>query len=76
MKDFRKMTFEEQKNLTPDQLPADVFNTFKTWKTTFDESTTQKKKETSAKLDAHFSACEAAGIDRDAAAIIMFKVKF
>lgn len=73
---FSKMPFEEQRKLAPEQLPAEVFNTFKDWKTTFDESTREKKLATSAKLQAHFAACDAAGIDRSAAATVMFKVKF
>lgn len=71
-----KKSFAETKKMSVSELPSEVYNTFKEWKTTFDESTAKKKAITSAKLQAHFDACEAAGLDREAVAIILWNVKF
>lgn len=66
---------EKSNTLQLSDLPADVIDTWNDWKNNFDESTTQKKIETSKRLRKHFDACESAGLDREQVAILLFKVK-
>lgn len=56
-------------------LPAEVIETWNTWKSNFDESTSDKKRATDDNLEKHFAACEAAGLDREQVAILLFKIK-
>lgn len=71
-----KKTYKETIVIPADQLPKDVYNTFKEWKTTFGYKTKKNKEESAAKLDAHSAACESAGLDFEAVGVIMFNVKF
>jgi hypothetical protein len=69
--DFHNMTLQEQRLLTPEQLPPEVIRTWNEWLTNFDESTQEKKAANSTRLQAHFDACKVVGIDSAAVATIM-----
>lgn len=64
-----------KKELTLEDLPKSVVNTWDKWRKNFDESTVAKKKQTDKNLQAHFDACKKAKLDREKVAALLFKRK-
>ena len=53
-----------------------VIDTWKEWRINFDESTSEKKKLNADQLNAHFKACDDAGLNREMVGLVLFKIKF